>query len=324
MLSVKHDITIGSTQFKSADKSRLIELRCNAALGTPVNACVMVFTIPEDLSFTEGDDVTVKLGYNDDLSLVFTGIVHAIAWQIGSVTIEAHSVFQELAALRINTYFENAFAMDILRGLASETAVSVGKTQPGLRFAFYAVGNNRTAWQYMNDLAAQCGFDFYADEKDKLVFAMPLPTGLPVLLQFGKNLLACRIEQTLATTKGIQVFGESPSSFGQGPQASTWFTKKEVKGSGGENDKVLRHYIPAARTQEAAASMANALWQQTKSKKKGVLTLLGKAEIKIGAMVMVSSAPSDAQNGTYRVVGFTHCIRKTKGFITQLKVEELG
>ena len=320
MLTVEHDITIGSTQFKSTDSSRLIELRCDAALGVPVNSCEMVFTMPEDLSFTEGDAVTVKLGYNSDLSTVFTGIVHQIAWQIGSVSISARSIFQELAALRVNAYFENAFAMDIVRGLASETEVSVGTTQPGLRFAFYAVGNNRTAWQYINDLAAQCGFDFYADEKDKLVFAMPLPIGLPILLEFGKNLLTCRIEQTTATIKGIEVYGESPSSFGQGPQASTWFTKQEVKGSGGDSDKVLRQYIPTARTQESAASMANALWNQIKPKKKGVLTLLGKAEIKIGAMVNVSSVPSDAQNGMYRIVGFTHSIRKSKGFITRLLV----
>lgn len=324
MLSVQHDIKIGSTQFKSADSSRLIELRCDAALDTPVNSCRMTFTVPADLSFREGDEVTVKMGYKNDISKIFTGIVHNIQWHIGRVTVEAHSLFQELAALRLNTYFENAFAGDIVKGLASETAVSIGKAQSGLRFAFFAVGNNQTAWQYINDLAAQSGFDFFADTDDKLVFALPLPVGLPTMLEFGVNLLECRIEQTLGTIKGVEVFGESPASFGQGPKSATWFTKQEVKGSAGDSKQVFRLYEPSARAQETAALMANALWERLKPKKKGQLTVLGNANLQIGALVKVSKMPSDAQNGTYKIIAVRHKIIKEKGFITQLKVLEVG
>ena len=323
MLSVQHDITIGTTQFKSGDNSRLIDLCCEASLAVPVNACRMVFTIPSDLSFTEGDAVAVKLGYGSDLSLVFTGIVASIEWSVGSVAIEARSSFQELAALRVNSYFENVFAAEIVRGLAGETSVSIGTTQPGLRFAIYAVGNNRSAWYYIHDLAAQCGFDFYANEKDKLTFILPLPTSLPTLLQFGVNLLNCQIEQNQPTITGIEVFGESPASFGQGPQAATWFTKTMVKGSGGDSDKVARQYIPTARTQEVATQMATALWQKAKPKKKGTLMVLGKADLLIGGLVIVQSMPSDAQNGQYRIVGLRHTIQKRTGFLTQLSVEEV-
>ncbi len=320
MLNVQHDITIGSTQFKSGSNSRLIALQSEAAIGVPVNSCRMTFTVPSDLSFTEGDDVTVKIGYKDDLTKIFTGIVRAIEWDITSVTIEAHSVFQQLAALRMNAYFENAFVGDIVKGLASETDVSVGTVQSGARFAFFAVGNNCTAWQYIYDLSLKCGFAFFADKDDKLIFALPIPTGLPTMLQFGVNLLSCRIETVLPSIKGVEVFGESPASLGQGPQSSSWFTKKEVKGSAGGSDKVLRIYEPAARAQETAALMANGLWQGLKPKKKGYLTLLGKADLEIGKFVMVSSMPSDAQNGTYKIVAVRHHIKKDKGFITHIMV----
>jgi phage protein D len=324
MLSFQHDITIGSTRFKSGSNSRLIALHCEAAMGVPVNTCRMIFTLPADLSFTEGDAVVVKMGYNSDLSTVFTGIVHVIDWHIGSVTLEAQSRFQELAALQINAYFENAFAGDIVQGLAAETAVNVETVQPGARFAFYAVGNNRSAWQYINELAGQCGFDFYANLEDKLMFSMPLPTGLPTLLRFGKEILTCRIEQTLPTIKGIEVYGESPASFGQGPPASSWFTKQEVKGSGGDSDKVERLYIPSARAQETATLMATALWQNKKPKKKGILSLLGNAALSIGTLIVISGMPSDAQNGTYKITGFRHRISRDKGFITQVSIEEVA
>lgn len=322
MLSVQHDITIGSTRFKSGNNSRLIALQCDASIGVPVNICQMTFTVPADLSFTEGENVSVKLGYNTDLSTVFTGIVYQIDWEIGSVTVLAQSRFQELAALRVNAYFENAFAADIVKGLVSETEVSTGRVQPGLRFAFFAVGNNRSAWQYSHELAQQCGFDFYANSEDELVFSMPLPIGLPVILRFGKELLTCQIAQIVPTITGIEVFGESPASFGQGPPSSSWFTKQAVKGSGGDSDKVQRYYIPAARAQETATQMAMALWQDKKPKKKGILSVLGNATLKIGALIVVSDMPADAQNGTYKVVGFRHRMSREKGFITQLSVEE--
>lgn len=291
-------------------------------MDVPVNSCRMTFTVPTDLSFTEGDDVTVKLGYKEGLKKIFTGIVRSVEWDIASVTIEAHSVFQQIAALRTHAYFENAFVGDIVKGLASETDVSVGTVQPGARFAFFAVGNNRTAWQYMHDLADKCGFDFFADTSDKLMFALPVPVGLPTALQFGVNLLSCHIETVLPTIKGIEVFGESPASLGQGPQSSSWFTKKEVKGSAGNSDKLLQIYEPAARAQETAALIAKGLWQGIKPKKKGYLTLLGNADLEIGQLVMVSDLPADAQNGTYKIVAVRHQIKKEKGFITNLMVIE--
>ena len=320
MLSVHHDITIGSTQFKSGSNSRLIALESDATIGVPINNCRMTFTVPADLSFTEGDDVTVKVGYKDELSTIFTGIVRSIEWDIGSVTIEAHSVFQQIAALRTHAYFENAFVGDIVKSLASETDVGIGTVQSGARFAFFAVGSNQSVWQYIQDLATKCGVDFFANKDDKLVFGLPLSFELPTILQFGINLLSCHIETSVSNLKGIEVYGESPASLGQGPESSSWFTKKEVKGSAGDNNNVRRIYEPAARAQETAALFATGLWQGFKVKKKGILTLLGKADLEIGQLVMVSSMPSDSQNGMYKIVAVRHQIKKDKGFITILNV----
>jgi hypothetical protein len=71
------------------------------------------------------------------------------------------------------------------------------------------------------------------------------------LFQFGINILKIQVEEIQEAVSGVEVFGESPASFGAGSDASAWFTKKEVKGGAGSDPK-LRVYAPAARTQEVA------------------------------------------------------------------------
>ncbi len=290
MLTIQYDITIGSNSFKVNGNNRLIELWCDSSQYIPVNSCRMAFTLPKDANFTENDAVTVKLGYKDALRLVFTGKVKSIEWQIGSVQVVAHSGFHDLAALRTNAFFENASAGDIVKGLAGEAKVSIGKCDAGLQFPFYAVGNARSAWQSIHDLAMQCGFDFYADAKDKLVFSK-FAAGAPIPLEFGKQILKCQMDLAKPAITGVEVFGESPASFGQGTEASTWFTKKDVKGLAGDASNAIRHYIPSARTQELAKQMATALWEDLKSQKKEWLRCSAKRILGLGQRLKWRKCP---------------------------------
>lgn len=288
----------------------------------PVNYCRMAFTVPSDLSMAEGDDVKVKLGYKDGLSTIFKGVVAEVEWHTDKVIVEVESLFRQLTALRTNTYFENAFAGDIARALVGETELSNGRIEPGLRFAYYAIGSNSSAWNQLYALARQCGFDFFADADDKVVFGMPLPTGAPELFSFGTNILELRVVQTQQTIEGVEVFGESPASFGAGPDGATWFTKSEVKGSAG-NGKKRRLFVPAAREQQTAASIASNLWKQWSPKKTCQLRTLGKASLALGGMVQVSGMPADGQNGTYKITGVSHKLGGDTGFVTTVDMETL-
>lgn len=321
MLAIDYNIEIGSLQFKPGNNSRLIELYSHASMQAPVNYCRMAFTVPADLSMAVGDAVKVELGYKDDTSLVFTGVAIGLDWQLDRVVVEAESLTRQLKSLRINAYHENVTAGEIVNSLAGETDLATGRVEPGLQFAFYAVGSNRPAWDHIVELSGHCGFDLYADENDELVFGSALP-GVPELFQFGINILKFQLEQMQEAVSGVEVFGESPASFGAGADASAWFTKKEVKGASGGDPK-LRVYAPAARTQEAAGQMANNLWAKLSPKKTGRLSTLGKAGLYLGATVLVSSMPTDSQNGTYKITGFTHRLHPVKGFLTEIQIEAI-
>lgn len=321
MLKIDYNIEIGSLQFKPADNSRLIELHSQASMNIPVNNCKMTFTLPADLSIAPGDSVKVELGYDGDLNTVFSGVVINVEWLVQAVVVEAESLACQLAALHVNAYFENAFAGDIVSDLVGETDMNTGRTEPGLRFAFYAIGSNRSAWNQISELAKQCGFDVYADTEDKLVFGSALP-GTPEMFQFGINILKLRVEQRQESVSGVEVFGESPASFGAGPDASPWFTKKDVKGSAGSDPK-RRIYIPAARTQDLAGQIANNLLETILPKKTGSLRTLGKSALILGGTILVSDMPVDNQNGTYKITGVNHLVHPVKGYLTTVEIEEM-
>jgi len=321
MLKIDYNIEIGSVQFKLPSNSRLIELRSEASMNAPVHHCRMLFTLPGDLSIAVGDSVKVKLGYDGDLNVVFSGVVTRVEWLVESVVVEAESMARQLAALHVNAYFENAFAADIVKGLAGETDMATGRVEPGLRFAFYAVGSNRSAWDQLSALARQCGFDLYADAEDQLVFGAALP-GAPEMFQFGINILKLGVEQRQEAVSGVEVFGESPASFGGGPDTSPWFTKKDVTGSAGSDPK-QRMYIPAARTQELAAQIANNLWEKISPKKNGSVKTLGKSALVLGGTLQVSDMPVDSQNGTYKITGLDHQVHPVKGYLTTVEIEEI-
>lgn len=321
MLKIDYNIEIGSTQFKPAANSRLIELHSQASMKAPVHHCRMAFTVPADLSMATGDNVKVELGYDGDLNTIFSGVVTSVEWLVEAVIVEAESLARQLTALHLNAYFENAFAADIVNGLVGETDMSTGRIEPGLRFAFYAAGSNRSAWDHVSSLAQQCGFDVYANEEDNLVFGTALP-GVPEMFQFGINILKLKVEERQESVSGVDVFGESPASFGAGPDAATWFTKKDVKGSAGSDPK-QRLYIPAARTQELAAQIANNLWDNISPKKTGSLRTLGKSALILGGNILVSDMPVDSQNGTYKITGVDHLIHPVKGYLTTVEIEEI-
>jgi hypothetical protein len=268
-----------------------------------------------------GDAVKVELGYDGNLNTVFSGVVTDVEWLVEAVIVEAESLTRQLTALHVNAYFENAFAADIVQGLVGETDMSTGRVEPGLRFAFYAIGSNQSAWDQLRELAKQCGFDLYADADDQLVFGSALP-GVPEMFQFGINILKLRIEQRQEAVSGVEIYGESPASFGAGPDGSTWFTKKDVKGSVGSDPK-QRLYIPAARTQELATQIANNVWAAISPKKTGSLRILGKSTLVLGGTIVVSDMPVDSQNGTYKITGVNHLMHPIKGYLTILEIEEM-
>jgi phage protein D len=323
MLSVSHKITIGANVYTPADQVRLVELQANASLYVPVNICRVVLAPVEGLQLATDDPVSVELGYDDERTLVFTGAVSTVDWGIERLVVHAAGSFQHLLTARFNLFFEKPKAGDIVSSISSQLGLSSGNVEDGLEFSAYAVGENHTTYDHLRNLARQCGFDFYADAEDKLIFAEYSPA-FTHEFQYGANILSFALDEPTASLTGVEVYGESPASHGQGADGYSWLTKKEVKGSAGDTGGVVeRVFDPTVRTQENAGQIAEAILADKTQKKRGVLKVIGAPAVKLGDAAKVSGMPAGLQNGAFKVIGIKHIIHARKGFLTAIQVEEM-
>lgn len=316
---VNHRIEIGADTWSSALNSRLLSLRCNAGLRTPVHECAITMSVPEGINAVAGDTVKVKLGHKDDLSTVFTGIIGSVEHHIDRVLIRANNTALRLVAARLDLFFEKTAAGDIISDVCGQLNVSVGKVEKGLDLSYYALGSNQSAADHALYLAGLCGFDVFSDENDKLVFNRVEGDEHP--FQYGVNILSLAVNDPMPRVSGVEVFGDSAASK-QGTDAAYWIAKKAVKGKAGDDSTALQPvFVGAARTEEHTKKIAGALFQARATKKCGTLKTLGNASIKLGDTLKISKMPLDSQNGTWRVIGLTHTIHPEKGYLSTLQIE---
>jgi phage protein D len=318
-----YKITIGSHVVSSQDNHRLLELDVCAGLETPVHECRIVLPQFNDMNFQRDDSISVSLGYGNSLSKVFTGTTYRVAQGAERIVLTARSAFQRLVQYRSDFYFEDSMAGDIAAALCKETGVLPGNIGKGMRFAYNALGRDRSAYDHLRYLARQSGFDLYADENDRLVFAKAdVPAIHP--FSYGANLLGFRFSDTSISSTKAEVYGESPASLGRGTQGAHWLTKKEVKGGitlGSE--ATVRITDPTIRTLDNASLMSRALEDRLKNRTKGSIQAPGAPEIKIGDTLQINQLPESQHNGLYKTTGFRHRLSAASGFTSHFNIEKL-
>ena len=301
----------------------LLELKVQASLDIPVNICRLVLSSPEGLAIAPEDPVSVELGYEDDLMLVFTGSVSSVDWGIDRVSIQAAGSFQHLLTAHLNLLYEKSKAGEIVTDVIDRLGLSSAKVESGIEFPVYALGDNQAAYDQLYILAQQCGFDFYANLEDAVIFAQyqPLTTHE---FQYGVNILALTLEEPTVSVTGVDVYGESPTSYGQGPDAYTWLTKQNVQGSAGNPTGVVKQVVdPTARTLETATQIAEALLSDHVQRRQGTMRVLGAPTVKLGDAVQVSDMPLARQNDTFKVRHVKHFLSVQQGFFTEIDWEEI-
>lgn len=324
MFAVRHQLKICSTTYTSDNKAHLLNLEFKASLDVPVNLFSVILGAPEEITVAVDSPVSIELGYDKKLGLVFTGIVNQVEWSIDRVTIIASGEFQALTTAYFNLFYEKSNAGDIVKNIAqSRLNLKTAKIENGLTFPTYTIGDQQSAYDHLAHLAHQCNVDLYADTDDKLVFAKYNPTTTHTLT-YGNNILNYHQAQPAPNITAVEVYGESPASQGQGDQAYSWLTKKDVKGTaGGGIGTKLRIADPTARTQAVANKVAQALLAQKQQKQRGQVRVLGDPNIKLGDAIKIENMPQPEHNGTFKITGVAHHLSRRKGFYTTIDWEQI-
>ncbi|MEM7038891.1 MAG: hypothetical protein AAF570_18055, partial [Bacteroidota bacterium] len=288
-----------------------VDLRLNQ-LNTAV---IRLGLVPSD-TVKVGDDVEIKVGA-ERAETVFSGIVSELQVQAGEYVIRAVSAMQMLTRMRVDKVYAEEKAGDIVRDLAGIADVGTGSIESGLTYPFYAVGADRHLLDHVLVLGRRDGFDAYADASDKLVFAAWSAALLPVELRYGAEVLDFHSETETGRVDGVEVYGESPASLGEGDKAYSWLTKSEVKGNAGSGSgNVLRVADPSIRNQDAAGSAAEKLLAAMQTETSGWVHALGNAALTLGGTLKLSDVPEGGPSGNLKITGVRHRLDKVKGFVT--------
>lgn len=317
-----YEITIGSYLLSSETNNRLVDLMVAASLQVPVNVCRLTLPQLDDMPLEKDMPFSLKLGYNGKNAKVFSGIIHRIEQGLEQTRLTVMSVFRKLTAHRGSSYFDNPTAAAMVLDFCQQLGITPGRVDTGLNFSFYALGEERSYYEHLQNLALQCGFDLYSDVHDHLVFGRPTSLEL-YAFEAGGNILDLQLYEEQTGLDQVTVYGESPASLGQGTQGASWLTKKEVKGNAGTGDGPSRQvFSPSIRTLENASRMAQSLQQAWKGRKRGFVRVLGSPEIQIGDSIQIKNPPGTGLGGLFKVTGYTHRLQTEKGFISQLNIQE--
>ncbi len=317
----QYKITAGSMTADSTgltDSGLPIALRVDLRLNQINTAEIKLGLVPGD-AIAVGDAVTIELGDDDNgTSLVFTGVVTELRQQMGSYSIWASSAMQALSQLRVNKLYEQQKAGDIVSDIGSIAELSTGNVESGLTYPAYALGADRHLLAHALALATRDGFDLFADADDALGFAAY--SGDPSHeLRYGAEILDYYCEEQAAQVDGVEVYGESPASLGQGDKAYAWLTKEDVKGNAGSSSgNVLRVADPSIRNQDAAGSAAEKIFAAMGVKKRGWVEALGTPEPVLGGAITLTDLPDDGPDGSFKITAIRHLLDKQRGYVTTI------
>ncbi len=317
-----------------ADRVTAVRVRCSLA---PAADEAIIWLRPEGQRPAVGDALSLRLGYAGETGgglvsaalgalgggssgppIVFTGTVSAVEPALASLQVRALNGGAKLQALRVWEMVESQTAGDIVRDLAARAGVTTGAVEGGVSLPVYVLDGRRHAYQHIATLAQLCGFDAYLTPEDELVFAPFTKTTADHTVAYADDVLELRLEDGAPTVKQVAVVGESPAS-SQGQETWHWLASdwSSYTGKAGSGDPTLLVQARAARTQEAAQAWADSLLDRaTRGARRGTLDLLGRAEIKVGAALEMTGAPTDALNGLYQVVAVRHRLDRVGGFRT--------
>jgi hypothetical protein len=317
----QYNITVGSMTADSTsltDSGLPIGVRVDLRLNQINTAEIKLGPVPSD-AVAVGDTVTIELGDADNgTELVFTGVVTELRQQMGGYAIWASSALQSLTRLRANKLYEQQKAGDIVSDIASIAELSTGNVESGLTYPYYALGADRHLLAHALALATRDGFDLFADPDDAVGFAAF--SGDPSHeLRYGAEILDYFSEEQAAQVDGVEVYGESPASLGQGDKAYSWLTKEDVKGNAGSTSgNILRVADPSIRNQDAAGTAAEKIFAAMGTKKKGWVEALGTPAPVLGGAVTLTDLPDGGPDGSFKITAIRHQLDKQRGYITTI------
>jgi hypothetical protein len=317
-MTISAQIRVGSSQVPGS-----VHLRIHRSIGDLAGSCRITVPGPIELEASPGDDVIVSISHDDSEETVFTGQLDSFEAAGTHLLIRALDSRVLAARLRVNRVFEDQSSDAIVRDLAGEADVTVGRLGAGVAINAYWAHDGRSVLGHMVHLAALAGAHLFVDRQGKLQAVAYTPTAPRLQLRHGVHLVAVSV----ASRQGggdVEIRTEGAASTNGAP-AAYWPTTDTASVAGigvmGGDGAAELWWVPELRAMSAATTAAQkrALWRAQNTARVQA-TCLGLLDVELGNAVVVDGVPGAATGSPGLVVALEHVLGPSHGFLTTLRL----
>lgn len=266
-----------------------------------------------------GDAITVKLSAGEDPVAVFSGTVAKISGSDGALDVLLAAPAAKLARIRRNAGYESQGFADLLKTWAGEAGLKVGRIDSGPDYAFFAVDDRLSLWDWVARIAMHADVPAWTDAAGALN-ATPA-AGQPVAsFKYGETILALDAHSRDPVITGSHIVGEG-SAGRQGSDAWSWLAKdpQGVSASaGGGASGALGQDGGLRDLASVAAAALGAVAGSARIADIVEVRVPGTPAIDIASVFKLEGCPGGVGDGSWSALEVRHRLSARGGFVTEV------
>jgi hypothetical protein len=288
-------LTTGGQQWTT--QALRIDVALESAPGVNVLRAVLPAAAPFDAA--AGDPAELSLNDGQADTPVFSGTIDAISHSDLEIRITALDAGGALARMRPATTYEHVTPGTLIKSLAADAGVDVGRLENGSELSFYVAHPGLTAWDHIHRVSAWLGALVTVSAANEVESAVVEPTHAEIAFRYGREILGLERTGRAAPIQSFTVAGESGAGSTAGPDArrpsTDFYNGNRPQGPSGaerwEWQPALRT-VPAAAAAGAARARAYAAFRET-----GRMTAILQPALRPGLVIEIQDAPAGLPTG---------------------------
>lgn len=261
-----------------------------------------------------GDALTLKLSDGGDPQPVFAGEVARVSGGHGQLDVLLAGPSAKLARIRRHASYENQGFADLLSAWASEAGLSAGRIDDGPDYAFFAIDDRLSLWDWIARVARHAGVPAWADAQGALNAHQP--GGQPVATwRWGETVLALDTRARDPVVTGARIVGEG-SAGRQGSDAWSWLAKDDRSATAGSGPVASEGGLGSLAAVSAAA--LGAVGGAARVADVVAVSVPGTAAIDVGSVFALEGCPGGEGDGQWQAVEVRHRFAARRGYVTEV------
>ena len=298
----------------------LVSVQMQLAAAPMLSWCRLQFLPRSDFpALATGDPLTVSLSDAGAPVPVFAGTVAQLAWRDGRLDAMLSAPAAALAKIRRNAGYENQSFSDLLNTFASDAGLSAGDIDAGPDYAFFAIDDRLSLWDWVARIAMHADVPAWTDAAGALN-ATPA-AGQPVAsFKYGETILALDAHSRDPVITGSHIVGEG-SAGRQGSDAWSWLAKdpQGVSASaGGGASSALGQDGGLRDLASVAAAALGAVAGSARIADIVEVRVPGTPAIDIASVFKLEGCPGGVGDGSWSALEVRHRLSARGGFVTEV------